>query len=862
METFLDGCFFKKPWTDGRVEGVVEYAGTGKGRLFCTGAFTSFEAKESHQGDVKCLPTGARTLLLDADASKVMVRGVDKFFDLEDDKTEELNKDELWEMGSVWLQRKVAGFTVTLFSLDGESVGVATKHVVEGLHVDLARCVLDHLLSAEQQKLLAFDLFSVEAAVCCECVSLKDDLHHPVLEPVEYDNKLFIFSVHKRNDLREIAVPIEKVQVMSKRWGLPVVPSWRAGGREKLQQWLQKREKWLGEGPDGIPLAEGYVVLVEIPVTRMSSSVVLEEPFTVAPLRLKAKTVKYRVLRSLRSILTGDSTESPKLFHDVLAVWSELIGGYKCFKQAVAQRGVCEICSQFETHVSTHSKRRLRGSHMSIGQAFEKLINFTEGEALVKRRASLNVIMLCGIPGAGKTTLSLALMAMAERGDSPFRYLIYLSRDQVARDVAAREGIDDSSSKHKQRKLRAMAHHALLEAVKQAVLFSLIQEGPGLLLMDACNARAETRRVWRGKFPPKVEGFRLLYVTCSDHPELLRRLAKRRDHDVIRNNSEAQTVLYAVKKVFLEPLEDELCLQLDTASTSAEDIARYVFSLYKGDRQRYATVYDYRGPEEGLKALRATLVESLLGPVGEGASTLLTSSVKRIKTSNAIFVRLEISSDELLQIASEAIMAVTGMDCLSLSWWEKFKRALGIEIRPLCSTIEDGHTRWIHGWLFDGRKEGKAFSADAWRHALTERFECRASAPHVTFAHDASSVESSPLVPEAGSMAEVNLTSILLDRFAICFGAIAVVNGQRYEKQLGLSEAVPLHVTVCHTERVKPSYAGEMFDLFRQWGRHNKELQHMKSGVLVKRSRLKFFNFLKLRLERSVALRGIVVSET
>ncbi|PWU89103.1 hypothetical protein C4B63_63g23 [Trypanosoma cruzi] len=109
METFLDGRFFKKPWTDGRVEGVVEYAGTGKGRLFCTGAFTSFEVRESHQGDVKCLPTGARTLLLDADASKVMVRGVDKFFDLEDDKTEELNKDELWEMGSVWLQRKVAG---------------------------------------------------------------------------------------------------------------------------------------------------------------------------------------------------------------------------------------------------------------------------------------------------------------------------------------------------------------------------------------------------------------------------------------------------------------------------------------------------------------------------------------------------------------------------------------------------------------------------------------------------------------------------------------------------------------------------------------------------------------------------------
>ncbi|RNF25772.1 uncharacterized protein Tco025E_01964 [Trypanosoma conorhini] len=862
MEALLDRCLFIRAWTDAKVEDLVEYAATDKGRLFRTGPFTSFDVKESQQGDVKRLPTGARTLLLDAEASNVVVRGVDKFFDVEDEEAEALDKDELWELGPVWLQRKMAGFTVTLFSLDGESVRVATKHVVEGLHVDLALGVLNRLLSAEQQKSLAADLFLAEAAVSCECITVGEDLHHPVLERGEYDNTMLIFSVHKRNDLREIAMPVEKVQVLAERWGLPVVPSWRAGGRGELQQWLQQREKWWGKGPDGIPLAEGYVVLVELPVTRIAPAIVLEEPFSVAPLRLKAKTVKYRLLRSLRSIVSKESTESPKLFHEVLAVWSEHIGGYKCFRQAVLERGVCELCSQFEAYASTHRRTRVRGGHMSVGQAFERLIEFTEGELLLRRQAPLNVIMLCGIPGAGKTTLAQALVAVAGRGDSPFRYVVNLSRDQVAKEAAAREGIDDSSSKHKKRKLRALVHRAFLAAVNRAVSLSLLQDGPGLLVMDACHAKAETRRVWRGVLPKKLESFRLLYVTCADHSELLRRLAKREDHEVLHNADEAQAALYAVKKVFFAPLDDEPSVCLDSASTAAEDMARHVFSLYGMDAQRHSVVYDDRGTEAKLIALRAALVESLVGCVGEGAFMLLASNTKRAKAPNAILVRLEVSWEELFQIAVEAIMAAATADCSTLNWWEKCKRALGMGLRRRHSTIEDGHTRWIHGWLFDGCGGGKAPPLEAWRRALTERFDCRPATPHVTVAYDASSAEASPSVPSAGSLAEVTLTSVLFDRFAICLGAEVVVNGLRYENQLGSSAAVPLHVTVCHTAHVTSSYAGKMFLLFTEWGRHNDELRHLRGGAEVKRSRSKFFNFLRLRLEKSISLRGIVLVET
>ncbi|RNF09596.1 hypothetical protein TraAM80_02080 [Trypanosoma rangeli] len=862
MEALLDRCLFTRAWTDAKVEDLVEYAGTGKARLFRTGAFTSFDVKESHQGDVKCLPTGARTLLLDAEVSKVMVRGVDKFFDFEDVETKELSKDQLWELGPVWLQRKMAGFTVTLFSLDGESVGVSTKHVVEGSHVDLALGVLNRSLSVAQQKSLAADLFLTEAAVSCECISLNDDLGHPVLERSEYDNMMVIFSIHKRNDLREIAMPVEKVQVLAERWGLPVVPSWRARDCGELHLWLQQREKWLGKGPDGMPLAEGYVVLVELPVTRIASWIVLEEPFTVAPLRLKAKTVRYRVLRSLRSIASEESMESPKLFHEVLAAWSEHIGGYKCFSEAVLELGVCKIASQFETYVSSHRRARLREGHMSIGRAFERLVEFTEGEVRVGRHAPLNVIMLCGIPGAGKTTLTQTLVAMAGRGGSPFRYVINLSRDQVAKEVAAREGIDDSSSKHKRRKLKAMVHRALLAAVNWAVSLSLLQDGPGLLIMDACHAKAETRRVWRAILPKKLESFRLIYVTCADHSELLRRLAKREKHDVLHNAEEAQAALYMVKKVFVAPLEDEPCVWLDTATTSAEDMVRYIFSLYNMETRRQSVIYDYRGAEEKLMTLRAVLLESIVGSVGEGAFTLPVKNAKRVKAPNAILVRLEMSWDELFQIVSEAIMTAAVTDCSILSWWERCKRALGMGTRRRNSIIENGHTRWIHGWLFDGCEEGKALPVDAWRRALSERFDCRSATPHVTIAYDASYVEASSAIFMAGSIAEVTLTSVLFDRFAICLGVVVVIDGRCYEKQLDSSDAVPLHVTVCHTAHVKSSYAGKMFDLFMGWGRHNDELQHLRSGAVVKRSRSKFHNFLKLRLENSISLRGVIHVET
>ncbi|KAH9577984.1 RNA ligase T4 Rnl1 [Trypanosoma melophagium] len=862
MDNLLDRILFRKEWSDGKVDNVLEYANSGRAKLFRTGEFTSFSVKESYQGDVKHLPTGARTLLLNASSNEVVVRGVNKFFDIEDIEMDLLESNDFWKLGRVWLQRKMAGFTVTLFSLDGESVGVATKHVVEGPHVDVARRVLDSLLNAEQQKRLASELFLGELAVSCECISAENDPHHPVMEEEKYNNSLFVFSLHKRNNMREISVPFEIMQSMVLSWGMSVVSCWSLENTDKLQKWLRERESWVGKDPNGAPLAEGYVLMVEIPKTRLEPLVTIKGPFTIVPLRLKAKSVKYRVLRSLRSIALGESKAPLQLFHEIFVVWSLNIGGFKCFRSAIEEHGIFKIYLQFEAYVRERSCTRHRGSVMSIGQAFERLLEFTERETCSKQCTPLHVIMLCGLPGSGKSTLARAMIEVTERGCSPFQYVINLNRDQVYSDVAVQEGIDSSCSKHKQRKLRSMAHHAMVVAINRVMLFSFLQKGPGLLILDACNARSETRRLWRNILPKEINSFRLIYVTCSDHIEHMRRLLERRDHDVIHDASEAQAALYAVKKAFVEPMENEPCVHLDTSTSLASEMAQEILSYYEKDQQYHTSLYDYRRLETELKSNRKLFIESLIGPVDMDASPLLMRSYKRVKRANTMVVRLDLSFDKLLNIATAAIKSVTEPEVVTLSWWEKCKRALQSLPLRFTAKVEEGHTRWVRGWLLDGWDTSQPLSTEVWCQALEERLECKSLSPHITLLYDTTDAETSSSDPTPGNIAEVTLDSVLLDRSALCFGVTVTINEKSYVKQLSSTESIPLHVTLGHTSHVKASYTGMMFDLFQKWEKHNKELEETKHGALVKRSRLKFFNFLKVRLETSVSLRGVVVVET
>lgn len=868
MEVLVERCLFKREWNGANVEDIVECAHSGKAHFIATGAFNSLVVKESHQGDVESLPIAARTLLLSADTSEIVVRGVNKFFDIEDVERDLLMwKGDVAKLQGIWLQRKLAGFVVTLFSLDGKSLGVVTKHVVEGPHVDIAYHILESMLSTEQRRRLARDLFELRAAVSCECISLKDDSHHPVPERTVFDNKLVVFSIHKRDDMREVSVPPDIMQKMAKEWGFPSVPCWRVKNCEELITWLGERQHWEGKDPAGEALAEGYVVVIEDTVQRVSPESQSISPFTALLIRLKAKTVKYRVLRSLRSIVSGESAAHPLLFHKILGSWTEHISGYTCLQQAVTNRGVHQIYSEFESYINDQGNKRYRGSHLSVQQAYKGLLGFTEKEAQTISYAPLDVIFLCGLPGVGKTTLARLIGEMGGNGCSTFRYILHLSRDEVAKCVAEHHGINDSSSKHKKRRLRSMVHQFVQRAFRQSILLSFLLEGPGLLIFDACNAKPSTRQRWRYMLPRELASFRIVYLACAERNILASRIAGRRNHSVLRGAEEAQAALYAVGKEFVAPLESEPCFCLDAAAASAEDLARSVLLLYEETNgpapscRHRATVYDHQQAERELTKHCATFATSILGDHYNDSMTLARSlEVSRKKAVNTVAVQLLVKFDELYEIISDVVKSITVVvDLPKLSWWERCKRGLGLGNRRRPGVVEKGHTRWLRGWLLDGREVGETPPENVWFRALEDRYECQPALPHVTVFHGPTSAATWVSVPAIGSAVDVTLHSVLIDPFALCLGATVVLNGRRQELQLSPGCAVPLHVTVGHTRRVKASYAGEMFDLFQQRESHNRKLEHMRLGFSVKKSRSKFFNFVQVRLAEQVNVRGVVV---
>nr|CCC93926.1 conserved hypothetical protein [Trypanosoma congolense IL3000] len=868
MDSLLEKCLFKREWAGACVNDVIDLVGSGKAHFTSSGPFASLVVKESHQGDVEGLPIAARTLLLNTHTNEIVVRGVNKFFDIEEvEQGLPLRDVYLGKLANVWLQRKMAGFVVTLFSLDGNSIGIASKHVVEGPHVDIARCVLEKLLSADQRGSFARDLFNMKAAVSCECISLADDAGHPVCEQGNFDEKLFIFSIHKRDSVQEVCLPLDAMRAIAVKWGIPLVPCWRCNNHKELEAWLDDRHRWEGRDPDGEPVAEGYVVVFEVPVRHVNSSVQITLPFTAVLVRLKAKTLRYRALRSLRSIALGESLARPLLLHEILVLWMERVTHCGCFRQAIKDQGVHRICTQFEAYIREHGNKRQRGGKLSVKQAFDDLLKYTEREVRAKWCAPLDVICLCGLPGVGKSTLSRTIADEGAQGHSAFRYVMHLCRDEIAKDVAKTCGIDHCSSKHKQRRLRTLVHQSMQYALDRLISLSHLLEGPGLLILDACNARPDTRRRWRQLLPNELKSFRLVHLTCADKSVLVSRVVERQDHPLLKDVSEAQAALYTVGKTFVAPLPSEPCIRLDTTESSAEELARSLLSLYTKEamggaaHHRRASIYGHREAEEGLRKLHESLAASIVGCCDDGVAALGREQiVKRNEASRKlIVVRLSLSYNELYEIVVVRIRSALDQCALPVvTWWGRLKKVFGFDTEKRPCVVEKGHTNWLRGWLFSGRDATETLSDGEWYHAIKERYDCRPSLPHVTLFYG--SERSSPVVdvPHPGSAVDVILDSVLLDPFAMCLAVTVVRGGCRYEVQLPPGDPIPLHVTVGHARRVKPSYAGQMFSLFEQREIHNSELKEMQLNSSIKKSRSKFFNFVKVRFDTPVVVGGEV----
>lgn len=868
----------------------------------------SVSVKDGSQGDVDGLPCGARSLLIEADGGAIVCRGINKFFDISEVSDAWCGDSALWTdaLYRVWAVRKMAGFVVTVFSLDGTCLEVMSKHVLAGPHVDAARQLLGKWGDAQRAQ-MAVDLFSWRACASFECIRRAEDHQHPVLEEGLFDQQLVLIAVQKRAQLREESFTCAAMPTIAKRWGVRSAPAVALTSYTALQDVLRAVEAWHSVYPPFTEcpvLAEGFVLLIEVAgageKNTASSALGLS---WCCPLRLKLKTPRYVVLRAFRSLVLGDSKPQTYLYHRGLLGWlgAPSASAVK-LRTAVMDVGVAPLSAQFEASLQAKARVRYRGARDTVGHALVQLQGISARSANPRCHCALTVLVLCGLPGAGKTTVSKSLLqrlsndaahhhdnnsSSSSSFTSWLQFAVHVSRDVVSRDVALQHGIDEHSSKHKQRRLRALVHEQLCDIMRDVVQFCQEQQTRGLLIFDACNATHASRQVWRRCFPASLDGYQLLHVDCADAAVNARRAGQRDDHEVLRNTAEAQHALYTVRKRFQPPTAEELCWYVDTSTQTAadaafevqqrlqslltsrqsteaelkEDIPSSALSLLAGGHPRVLTVASLRAElQESRTALLYSLLnmpDSMSAQLNDVASSLTMENkaarvcVLRIRLccstkSLRDMVASVLSPSLCLSFAATAAAPMTpirptsSLAAASRHFLRKVATTLfggtpsADTFSSVTGSVARGHLKWLRGWLLHG-KTASATSDVA--DALAERFEREASAPHVTLLHatvgDASltdGVAERYLADEGlrvGEEVTVRLKTLLLDRHAVCFGVV-LGSGQRFQGAASPAatqgERAPLHVTVATVDGTSAAYAGGMFALFDEWQSENEAL--------------------------------------
>ncbi|KAK7202325.1 RNA ligase/6-phosphofructo-2-kinase/NACHT domain/AAA domain containing protein [Novymonas esmeraldas] len=852
----------------------------------------SVSVREASQGDVSGLACGARSLLVRHDDGGIVCRGVNKFFDVGEVDDAWVADPSLWAGAyDVWAVRKMAGFIVTLFSLDGTRVEVMSKHALAGPHVSAA-CELLRRMSDEHRTRLAADLFEWEACAACECIQRAQDFTHPVLEEALFDQQLVLIAVQRRALLREESLRFSELSAVAGRWGLRCAPGVALSDAAALQRTFAAAAAWEATYPEFGEcqrLAEGFVLLVEA-----AGATEAVAHHWCRPLRLKLKTAKYVVLRAFRSLICGDSRPQHCLYHDALVAWLQPKTAAE-IRQLVDESGVCALNSRFEAGLQAQQRVRHRDSQCTVGHALARLQRMTARHATPRGRCPLTVVVLCGLPGAGKTTLSASvarlLSAEAAATSSPFHFVVHLSRDAVSRAVAADLGITEESSKHKRRRVRALVHQTLSAQVREVARFSAETEQAGLLLFDACNATLDSRRVWRRCTTALLQRYAVVHVACSDAAVLAQRAACRGDHEVLRSAAEAQQALYAVGKMFQPPSAEEAPWCVDTAACTTDEAATALLNfLVSGsapvsgaERCRVVTVAELR---EEKRQSDAQLLHDLLG-VSEGTMTDLAGlgrSAARCRAAPltvSLQLRLSCSVEWLRQTAAQLLSAMLDPPSRPETWLAAAGRALfhrvvaalggspALPCAPASGELVRGHAKWLRGWLLGGRGSSGPAEVEA---ALHERFEVEPVAPHVTLLHprtaaapaggeEAVSAFLSQANMQVGQEMTVHATSLLLDRHGVCFG-VALMDGRHHQGGGGDDGGgTRLHVTVGTAAHVPAAYTGGMFAAFDQLQSENELLaveQRAAAGSVSNRSQRKYHNFLECRLSTPLPLRGVV----
>ena len=836
----------------------------------------SVSYKEMHQEKYAVLPIGARSLLIGSN-HELLFRGVNKFSDFSltvvqsDTPSTSVLLEEAASSASsssatlrVFLQEKLAGFIVHLFSLDGVHLEVMTKHVLNGVHVDLARKIL---FDNDQGPACVRDphwialLYKERLVVSGELIDLANDRNHPVLERVVFNKSLVVFSIGRRDTREEQTWPWDRVQEACQSWGLRTVPTVEVANVEQIYQRAAANQRWNAEVP------EGHVLLVEHPTIAQTEFVV--------PVRFKIKTLRYRTVRLLRSLLQGELYQPQlALFCKAFVSWMALRHGHDAaaLRAAMVEMGIAPLVALFEDGCK-QSVLRLRDAEWNIADSWRRLVLTMESEASATRcRFSHDVILFVGLPGTGKSTLCAELIRrVVSTATTPYRSVLHVSRDVIAQAVAA--GHEQDVSRHKARRQKLEIHDAYQRAVEQSVLWLSRQptEARGLLLLDACHATREAREMVRHLLPSSATVWYCL-LHCSQDPShvLVERCMQRPEHPTLAP-SDVQDALYKIQKIFCTPTVTEAKRRLvhfDTLVEPINAIAETILTtMLQGSTHNEANtvggaLVSSQDVESWNERVDAAIVQGLAGGI--------VPWVPPVKTKRTVPLIV-------------AVTPLTGQQWEGVLWErvaETLHHALGLprdggiltSLSRWCSrnptppTPQAGHLRWVMGQILHGKKTATVSDV---RIALQDRYSHHAAAgSHVTLQYvppsstttntGVAGTESTSIHPLLKTLLDTKATilvdAVLLDERGLCVhvSPLAMLHSVAYMTD-------DLHITLGHTHHVQSVYCKEMFSLFDDWVAQNAAA--IASTVDTPSStskRIKQRNFVRLPISPPVALSGII----
>lgn len=647
MNYLLNKCFFAKEGEHTANSSTFDlnklnelYVLNNKAKLIPAGKYVSVSVKEGYQGDVGLLPCGARSLLVHPETEVIHARGINKFFSLSellmkgDLPAEWINDRTLWKESEcrfeIYVQRKMAGFAVSLFSDDGEQLSIMSKHCVDGQHVEIAKRVFYASTSAAQRQVMAHCLHALNATASCECISLAEDYLHPVLEEEQFNNRLVLFSI-QLNQLSEKCLNPIFLKEIAILWGLECVPQLHVRSQKELESIISAVSgRWNPtisfEESDGQAtlqpsddnhigmshrergtLAEGVVIVFaekvpDIPYESQDGnrvggqtanrtmkdnsnancmtpsdsltislcapsilSLFLRPHCWMRLIRLKVKTCRYICMRNFRSLLKRESRCRSFLMHYILLEWA--LGKYSAspavrseeeVQEVINRSGVQTLYNAFFSYIFRNARITYRDAVCSVGLEVEHLINVTVREANQDCYAPITFLILCGLPGSGKSTFAKALLQdLVSRGSCSFSVGVHISRDRIYRKITDEIfGACDSNnppSKHQLRRVEQKVHTEVVLSLQRVTQLSMLSDLPVFVVLDACNSTPAARNFWRGVLPKFIDYSAVVHIYCSDRSELENRLHQRVFHERLGDAETAQRALYTVEKKFIPP---------------------------------------------------------------------------------------------------------------------------------------------------------------------------------------------------------------------------------------------------------------------------------------------------------------------